>query len=325
MNCIKRFSLALVSALYLVVSPASWSQDDDGFGLTIVPTLGFQWKNLDLSQTWVSTDNRVEKGGLDTTLPTYSLGLNFILNRWSLALKYEDVLEETSAKSDVPLTNSTYINFLNSVPDPKVGANVERSDFSVTLNYNAWRDLNVFAGYTNGETTIAPDRIVCAGYHKDLDDFTPEFETCNPEDESNVPYLTQFYVTGSSAYKQEYREDGWVIGAGYSWIVGPGALSFSAAYADMDGRYTDNFGDAHPTPHLARLANLSGDSTGTSLSLRWSAPISDRVSYYLDLRQQSYDLDSTNGVSGAWREAIVAEVHQKEKMTGFTMGIQMAL
>ena len=318
MSNLKSLSTPFAAVLLTCFSFNALAQDD-GSGLVIQPRLGVQWKNLDLSQTWISTEGLQEKGGIDTTLPTYSLGLTFALNRWALSISYEDVLEATSAKTDVPLTNTTYPQFFDPAPDPKVGSEVERSDFSVTLSYNVWQTLNLVAGYTEGETLLTPDKVVCDSSS------LGEFANCNPEDESNVPYLTGFYVPGSTTYKQEYREDGYFFGATYSWFVGPGSVTLSAAYADMDGKYVDNFGNAAPSPDQVRLANLSGDSTGTSISLRWTAPISDRISYYFDVRQQRYDLDATNGLSGAWREAKVGRVKQEEELTGFMLGINMSI
>ena len=302
-------------------APTAWAEEGEGVRWGVTPTLGFQLKNLDLDQTWVSTTGTREKGGIEASLPTFVAGVTVDAGRFSLAVRYEDVFEPTSARGDVPLTNTTYLEFFDPAPNPKVGTDVEREDLIVTLGFVPWDDkgLALFAGYLQGETILTPDEVVCPNA-------TPsDFSTCAIDDQANVAYLTGFYVPGSSTYRQEYEEDGWFAGGSYSWIIGSGALTAAAAYADMDGRYKDNFGNAAPAPGATRLANLEGDSTGTSISLRWTQALTDTVSYYFDIRRQQYDLESKSRTVGAWRDAQVAEVDQKETMTGLTLGLNVAL
>ncbi|WP_040295013.1 hypothetical protein [Beggiatoa alba] len=72
--------------------------------------------------------------------------------------------------------------------------------------------------------------------------------------------------------------DGVFIGAGGVWSVRDwGFISFSAAYAQLDSTYRD-----------LTVDTVKGDATGTSLSVKWKAPITENLFYDLSLIRHDY-------------------------------------
>ena len=90
----------------------------------------------------------------------------------------------------------------------------------------------------------------------------------------------------------------------------------SAAYADLDATYKDNF-----FPELDLDFDYEGNADGFSVGINWSAPISKHVGYYFDIRTQKYDAntdDSNGNFPGA-------SAKSEETITAFTAGVQWYL
>jgi hypothetical protein len=252
---------------------------------SIVPGIAFQYKNLSFDETLSGSNVSQKKGGFDADLPTLALSLAFAYQKFFVSLKYEDSFE-SNTDSDVPGTNP-----LNG---PRTQTSVTRTDFNLSVGYNVWQSLNVFIGYLDGETELEPDPVY--------------FDSRS----NNLAWKQQ--NAGGSAYRQTYEEAGWFLGVSYGWaFTEVGTLSLSGAYAWMDGSYKDNFsGDPF---------KFEGDSQGFSLGLTWSAPLTNHVGYYLDLRRQAYDFDGSDK-SGNFPGL---KVKTEEVITGFTAGIQWYL
>jgi len=278
---------------------------DDEAGITFVPSIGYQQKQLNFKQTY----NPAAGGGhasFDVTLPTLNVSLTSSYKRIFATLKYETNIADGSASAH-ETTSSTLTYYLNI---PGGITTVDRDDMSFTLGFNAWRGLNMFAGYMRGETKLTPD-IGCSWVAGAV------VETCdptqNPNGLSNLAFL-QNYLGAGGAYRQKYVEEGPYIGASYAWqIAEAGSLSFSAAYADMNGKYTDNY---DPASNLNFI--YKGKSTGSSFGLTWTAPLGESSNYFFDIRQQKYNMsadDKTGFFPGN-------SVKTKETMTGLTAGVQ---
>ena len=120
-----------------------------------------------------------------------------------------------------------------------------------------------------------------------------------------------------------YTEKGPYIGASYAWsIADAGVLSASFAYAYMDGDYEDNM-----MPDTTGVFNgsiepfrYSGDTTGTSIGLTWTAPLGESSSYFLDLRRQQYEMSASDDTGLALYNG--TKLDSKETMQGFTAGLQ---
>ena len=78
----------------------------------------------------------------------------------------------------------------------------------------------------------------------------------------------------------------------------------------MDGEYKDNFA----TPF-----KYEGDSEGLSLGLTWSAPLTDNIGYFLDLRYQKYEMDGKDKLGGF---SAGSTVDTDEQLLSSSAGIQ---
>jgi hypothetical protein len=294
----------------IALSTASAFADEDA-GITFVPSIGYQQKQLKFDQKYNATAGS-GKADFDVTLPTLNVSLTTSYKRVFATLKYEQNIADGSTTADEtqPMTPTYYLN----IPGGKT--TVDRKDMSFTLGLNVWRSLNIFVGYMQGETKLEP-QIGCSFVDPEL--------TCdpntNPNGLSNIAFLHNYgggvAVTGN--YRQKYEEDGPYVGANYSWqIADAGALSVSVAYADMDGKYTDNASD--PNHYFTGMLpfDYQGDSTGTSIGLTWTAPLGERSNYFIDIRQQKYSMDAKER-SGNFPGN---EVSTDETMEGITAGVQ---
>ena len=281
--------IAAVSGVALLGTLPASAQAKDW---RLVPNIGFQYRNLSFDETLTFPNGEKQKGDLDVNLPMASLGLTFIYSRFYAALKYEDSFE-TYTDSDVPGTEFAETG-------DKVDTAVTRTDWSFTVGGTVWRTLNVFAGYLNGETELSP---------------TPAFRDClNCTDNYDANFAWFMDNTARRTYRQTYREDGWYLGLSYGWsIAQKGTLALSGAYAFMDGRYEDNY---FPEDNLD--FDYEGDSQGYSLALTWSAPLTEHLGYYFDLRRQAYDFDGKDK-SGNYSGY---KVKTTEVMNNITAGVR---
>ncbi|QIB65928.1 hypothetical protein [Kineobactrum salinum] len=270
--------------------------------VTWVPQIGVQWKTLEFEQGLVNDSlGFSDSGDFDADLPTLTLAFTAIYGKGYVSFKYEDSINDISTNSDVPFTDAD--------------TSVDRTDYSVTLGYNVWKGANVFVGYMEGETTLEPgprcptdvtQAAVCDGSAGGL---------------SLGGNLAQDHLLlGLSPYRQNYEEDGWFLGASYAWkIADKGTLSVSLAYADLEAKYVDNYllGVEGANENFI----FDGDSDGLSYGVSWSAPLTSRVGYYLDIRRQSYDM-RVNESSGNFPGLVV---DTDETMTAFSAGLQFYL
>lgn len=175
---------------------------------------------------------------------------------------------------DDALTNTT-------VPFTGGKSSVQREDLSLTFGMNVADGINAFFGYMDGETTLKN--------------------------------ITGFASAQSPRYEQQYQEDGFFIGASFNLPLQEiGTITFSTAYAFMDGVYEDNFAT------VGQDFEYEGDSEGLSLGVTWSAPLTERIGYYVDLRYQAYDFegDDANGNFAG------SEVETEEEMLTYSAGLQ---
>jgi hypothetical protein len=282
--------------------PASHAFADDDAGVTFVTSIGYQHKLLDFDQHYTAGVNSTRSIEFEARIPTANISFTTAYKRLFAALKYETSLTESNVSADES-TNSTNLYYLNI---PGENTEVTREDMSLTLGYNVWNRLNLFVGYMKGKTELSP-QPGCTW-------IGPATSCATPPGLLNLALDHQ--VDGLPEYQQTYEEDGPYIGASYAWqIADVGSLSFSAAYADMDGEYRDNY-SSFANQHF----KYTGDSTGTSYGLTWTAPLGEQSNYFIDLRRQEYDMDAKDDTGFAIFSG--AEVETEETMTGITAGIQ---
>lgn len=306
--------LAIVAASALIVSQVNESAGSDSDEITFVPSIGYQHKRMKFEQEY----NLAAGGGtadFDVDLPTINVSLTAGYKRMFLTAKFEKNVGDTTTEADEiqPATPTYYLNI------PGGLTSVDRKDMSLTLGYNIVSTLNLFVGYMKGETNLKPE-IGCVFVD-------PEF-TCdpgtNPAGLSNLAFLHNYYGTRASSYEQEYTEDGPFVGLSYAWQISDiGVLSFSSAYAKMDGEYKDNYAPVFE-PSFDPLNPLdfkyTGDSTGTSFGLTWTAPLGESSNYFIDIRQQKYDMDADDDTGSS--AFVGASVKTEETMKGLTAGVQ---
>jgi len=282
---------------------------DDAAGVIIIPSLGYEHKQLNFDQSYtdslskpINEDGRKSRFGV--YLPTINFSLTAAYKRFYVAVKLERSLAENSVDVDEirPASRSAvsdpyYLNVPNHQTD------VKRSDRSITAGANVWRGLNLFAGLMQGETMLIPkatcytDPVPCTGRNlaSDMEEY------------------------GAGEYHQKYTEKGPYLGGSYGWqIADEGTISASFAYARMNGAFMDNYitykyGDQH--------FDFTGKSIGSSIGLTWTAPLGESSAYYIDLRQQRYSMhgDDSNTPSTYFDTVQVKTV---ETMRSLTMGLQ---
>lgn len=312
--------LAFWAGIFVLVSYTSSVMAE----VTWVPSIAYQHRQLSFDQTYGKSGGNPSVANFDVTLPMVNVSLTAAVNKFYVSAKYETSITEATTSVDETDRVALY-GQANLIAIDNSQTDIEREDFSLTFGYNVWRRLNVFAGYLSGKTTITPEPAV------NLDFFF------NP-DEYNRAWLMADEVKnfGQSrpTYVQEYTEAGPFVGFSYAWTVGEvGTLSASFAYADMDGKYEDNAqcaNDFFTTGNDCYKYKWEGDSTGTSIGMTWTQPLTDHVAYFIDLRQQSYEMEGVDKTGAVDYTALPAQVpiyegtvETKEEMTSLTMGIQM--
>lgn len=309
----KKRNLCLAVAGASLLSAQSVSAGNFIEDVIWVPQIGLQWKSMEFKQELPFGDmGLIDEGELDADTPSIVVSFTGIYKKGYISLKYEDSLDDVSTDSDVPGTNAA--------------TKVERTDFSVTLGYNVWDRLNVFAGYLEGETLLTPEPSCPADFNGNPVLVAPDCgfagDTSAPQRTLDGNFAQDNYINRLAGYpvpeyEQEYKEDGWFLGVSYGWrLADTGTLSVSLAYADLDATYKDNYlvGTA-----LEAVYDYKGSADGFSFGVNWSQPLTKQFGYYLDLRTQQYeaDLDDSGGV--------FSSVKNEENITAITAGIQVYL
>ncbi|MCG8612841.1 MAG: hypothetical protein MI864_20195 [Pseudomonadales bacterium] len=311
----KKTTLITTTSLCMLIG----SQAVSAQNITIIPQLAVQYKNLDFDQKvkfgfkpsdGSGTRERLSgdyNGGFEAQIPTLSASLTGYYSGLFVTLKYDGNVTETTTDSTVGFTNGP--------------TDVDRTDISLTVGYNVVDSLNIFGGYMRGKTELTPE----PGYVDDLDN--PNFnylpcvtavDACFPAVLSNLAKDHQ--ILGLEPYKQEYEENGWFLGASYGVPMGSGNLSFSVAYALMQGEYVDNY--------LRGIADgasvFKGDSKGLSLGVTWREQLTETTGYFIDLRRQEYDMDADDKTGLLDSETGVPrfdKTETEERMTTLTAGL----
>jgi len=85
---------------------------------------------------------------------------------------------------------------------------------------------------------------------------------------------------------REFIASGPLAGASYSISTDDGVLTLGGAFARMSGTYDENNADDKLV-----VQKVDGDANGFSAFINWSAPLTDRLRYLVELRWQRYDFD----------------------------------
>lgn len=302
--------VAVLAASTLILGQMNeTSADSEADELAFVASIGYQHKRLQFEQKirTFEAEARGTDAEFDVELPTINVGGTLAYQKMFMTLKYEKSIVDGSTEAD-ETKQPDQLGYYFNIPDGST--KVDREDASITLGMNLISTLNIFVGYMKGKTLIRPD-IGCL-----YDAFTAATcdEQVNPDGISNYSWVQKAYGgRGASGYEHEYTEEGPYVGFSYAWqIADAGTLSFSAAYADMDGEYKDNFF----VPGFE--FEYAGDSKGTSFGLTWTAPLGEASNYFFDIREQKYDMDAKDD-NGHYPGGTV---NSEETMSSLTAGIQ---
>lgn len=165
-------------------------------------------------------------------------------------------------------------NFADNFSDADVSeeedvGNASRYDGDISLGYQLTPSWGLFAGYKTGKTTIDYQS------REDLD------------------------AGGPAPTREEYyKHEGPFVGVSFAKkFERAGRLTLSLAYADLDATnkfVQDADDDVDEVPEFDDLTGtVKGDSTGLSLGIRWSIPVSGNLLYYLGFRVNDYEQDLT--------------------------------
>ncbi|ARU58860.1 hypothetical protein OLMES_4872 [Oleiphilus messinensis] len=314
----KKTTLITTTSLCMLIG----SQAVSAQNITIIPQLAVQYKNLDFDQKikfgfkpsdGSGTRERLNEdytGGFEAQIPTLSASLTGYYSGMFVTLKYDSNVTETQTDSTVGFTNGP--------------TDVDRSDISLTVGYNIVDNLNIFGGYMRGQTELTPE----PGYVDDIEGSQQFYLGCVFSDDSSIPCTPPVFsnlakdheILGLEPYKQEYEENGWFVGASYGVALGSGNLSFSIAYALMQGEYRDNYLQGV----VEADSVFKGDSKGLSLGVTWREQLSDTTGYFIDLRRQEYDMDADDEkglLDNEFGVPLFEKTETEERMTTLTAGL----
>jgi hypothetical protein len=165
-----------------------------------------------------------------------------------------------------------------------IDARVNRQENSVTLGYNVWAGLSVFAGYMKNSTDVTANW-------------------------TNVGNGSQLFE------KTQYTERGPYGGLGYTHrFENHSLLSGSFAYLKGRGHIADQ--DVFIAPNFNNQGNADGDVKGQSYSVTWSAPLTGSLYYRLGVKVTRYDFTYRFGPSN-----IAPETTTKQNYDAFTIGL----
>lgn len=315
----QRRSVAQAVALAAIVAPAAHASLLED--MTIVASVSYQDKELSFDQKYSGPTINDNQAKFSAHLPMVNFGFTAVSGKLFAVFKYETNLADTSTTTS---ETDRSVNLEANLLTLSGGTiDVSREDTSITIGYNIAEGINIFTGLLYGKTELTPDPF-CADFFYPLDnnDIAAGAVFCERLNRA----AQQFYLADQNfydsvpRYTQTYEESGPFIGASYTTPVAElGSLSFSFAYASMDGSYEDNAFD----PDNAWSGNLQafgyeGDSTGTSIAMTWTSALGESSAYFVDVRRQAYSMKG-NDVTGRLPDVVLKT---DEEMIGFTGGIQ---
>jgi hypothetical protein len=308
-----------ISALSVAVMAGCLSSTAQAEDWLFVPSVAYQQKELSFDQRYSGADTN--RADFSASLPVLSFGFSAVKDKFFISLKHESNVSDTPTTTDETDRSQTLQFNLMAVAGSQV--DIARQDQSLTVGYNVWRRLNLFAGYLDGETDVKPEPF-CA------DPGQVEGFICTRVNRAFQQFFLgdNGFVPNQPEYIQSYSESGPFIGASYAFEVADyGSLSLSLAYASMDGEFRDNandpdnaFQDENGAANFVAF-HYSGDSVGTSIAATWTGSLGDRAGYFFDVRRQSYSMDAEDQTGLPFYEGI--SLSTDETMTGVAAGMNL--
>lgn len=286
----------LLGSLFLPALNAQAEEVTTSFweDVLIASSAGVTLKNISLDKDF-GTNSKFGAGSVDTNFTALNLGITFVYDRYFLGFV-----------SDIPVITGEETN---SVPFAGPVAELERVDHSLLAGYAYSNEITLFAGWKYGGTELTPSPFLFT----DDDGASP----CDQDGECNLA------MTNSSPYVQKYNEQGFYLGGNYQLqVLEASSVTFSAAYAFMQGEYKDNCsvnGDDC-------AFDFDGPARGVSLGARYTQPLQENMVAFVDFKYQSYLFegdDKTGKSSLDVREEVRVDpsVEVEEKVMSLGAGI----
>lgn len=186
-------------------------------------------------------------------------------------LYYQSTADITAYSGTEQIIDSSYNQNLSDV-------NAQHADWAISLGYRITDQWSVFAGYKYGKT-----------------EWDQTFR------QNALPPDSSLLANGS--VDGEFKQDGPFIGTAYSFVIGPGALTFKAAYAYLDGTYTWNSPEVVYTSEGpvadTLLWKLNGNSNAYSLGVSWTQSLTDNLGVSVGANYHNYKFDLSGGEAQA--------------------------
>ena len=152
--------------------------------------------------------------------------------------------------------------------------NAQHADWAISLGYRVTEQWSVFAGYKYGKT-----------------EWDQTFQ-------QNVPPPDSSLIANGSL-NGEFKQDGPFIGTSYSFLIGPGALTFKAAYAYLDGTYTWDSPEVLYPPFSGSADSigdtlqwkLDGNSNAYALGISWTQSLANNLGISIGANYHNYRFD----------------------------------
>ena len=209
---------------------------------------------------------------IDIKGPLFGIGATLASGRFFGDFYYQSTLNETVYSGREVEEEGFVYN------DGNVDA--QHADWALSLGYLITDQWSVFAGYKSGST-----------------DWDQSFQGRPLEPDPDVTN-TQGNLSG------QFDQDGPFLGVSYSVPVGPGALTFKAAYAYLDGTVKWDYreaafnGGTEPFATLKRRYNLDGNSNAYSLGVSWTQSVTDNFGYSIGANYHRYEFDMSGTSNG---------------------------
>lgn len=178
---------------------------------------------------------------------------------------YQSTLNDTAySDEDVPI-------IIEDIPfNAHYGdVDAQHDDWALSLGYIVTKQWAIFAGYKAGNTEW---------------DQNYRLNVLSSSDSINNGNLNA-----------SFDQDGPFLGTSYSVPIGPGALTFKAAYAYLDGTYKWSTTEVIQPPFdpvtVLQRVKLDGNSSAFSLGLSWTQSLSDNMGYSIGANYHRYKFD----------------------------------
>lgn len=186
-------------------------------------------------------------------------------------LYYQSTADITAYSGTEQIIDSSFSQNLSDV-------NAQHADWAISLGYRITDQWSVFAGYKYGKT-----------------EWDQTFR------QNALPPDSSLLANGS--VDGEFKQDGPFIGTAYSFVIGPGALTFKAAYAYLDGTYTWNSPEVIYTSEGpvadTLLWKLNGNSNAYSLGVSWTQSLTNNLGVSVGANYHNYRFDMSGTANAA--------------------------